>query len=122
MKTKTPAGRTPAPKNTARKSPGPNGNSLEARIKVTIELPAIPTVWSRAAKDLGYSSVEEWAAASLDVLAWPGDRILVTSTGKQNERWSHAAFAQGMGLYEWIDSTLNAACPAVEAPQKGGRP
>ena len=92
-----------------------------AKTSLSLELPAIPTAWKRAAKDLGYLSVEEWAASMLDAMAWPGNRMMITSSCNQNRKWGAAALADGQGLFQWVENTLDAASSAGKSPREGGR-
>ena len=117
----TAAGRAPANTRRAEKKPESQDPSLaqpppEAR-SLTLPLQQVPTLWKRAAKDGGYSSVEEWAAAMLDVISWPGNRMSLISTDKQFKRWNAAALNQNKNTLDWIEETLDSS----SAP-KGARP
>lgn len=106
MKTNTPAAPTPAKKT---KPAARTGSRQPSAKSLALPLPAVPTVWKIAAKDLGFPSVEAWAAAMLDTLAWPGNRFTITPPDGQLERWSKAAVSQGMTFPAWLASTLDAA-------------
>lgn len=80
----------------------------------TIPVGSPPMAWKKCAHDQGFSTVEEWARATLDQMSWAGNRLVINPSQKQSDAWQMAArrTAQGRGLHEWIESVLDAA--AVE--------
>lgn len=112
MKTHTPDHKLPVVKLSPRKRKAA-APATPPPVPLILSLPAVPTVWKRAAKDLGFQSVEEWAAAALDIISWPGNRMMITTTHEQLDRWEKAGRAQGLNFYAWFEATLDAASEAV---------